>query len=102
MNSMNIARVINKGVDILLAVVESFLGLRFVLKLFGANPSAEFVSWLYSTSEPLLEPFKGMFPAPIIERGFILEFSTLFAMLMYALGAWLITELIVFIERATK
>lgn len=77
------------------AVVESFLGLRFLLKLFGANDTNGFVSWVYEMSDVLLEPFRGIFPAKVFENQYVLEFSTLFAMLMYAIIAlllmWLIT-----------
>lgn len=77
------------------AVVESFLGLRFLLKLFGANDTNGFVSWVYEMSDVLLEPFRGIFPAKVFENQYVLEFSTLFAMMMYAIIAlllmWLIT-----------
>lgn len=79
------------------AVVESFLGLRFLLKLFGANDTNGFVSWVYEMSDVLLEPFRGIFPAKVFENQYVLEFSTLFAMLMYAIIAlllmWLITAI---------
>jgi hypothetical protein len=77
------------------AVVESVLGLRFLLKLFGANDGNGFVDWVYEMSGALLEPFRGIFPAKVFENQYVFEFSTLFAMLMYAIGAlllmWLIT-----------
>ncbi|MEX0930174.1 MAG: YggT family protein [Candidatus Paceibacterota bacterium] len=88
-------------ISIVVSLVEIFLGLRLILKLLGANPNAGFVSWVYNTSEPLLVPFRGMFPAPAVEAGFILEFSTLFAILIYALVGWLLMELVDFIADAT-
>lgn len=79
------------------AVVESFLGLRFLLKLFGANGNNGFVDWVYEMSGALLEPFRGIFPSKVFENQYVLEFSTLFAMLMYAIIAllimWLITAI---------
>lgn len=77
-----------------LAVVEVFLGIRFLFKLFGANPNNGFVSWVYDMSAALLEPFRGIFSARVFENQYILEFSTLFAMLMYGLLALLIIALI--------
>lgn len=78
-------------------VVESILGLRFLLKLFGANAGNGFVSWVYEMSDVLLDPFRGIFPAKVFENQYVFEFSTLFAMLMYAIGAlllmWLITAI---------
>lgn len=66
-------------------LVEVALGLRFVLKLFGADASNGFVSWVYSMSSVLLAPFRGIFPVQVFENKYVLEFSTLFAMLVYAL-----------------
>lgn len=75
-------------------VVEGFLGLRFLLKLFGANPDAGFVSWVYEMSGVLLEPFRGIFPTKVFENQYVLEFSTLFAMMVYALFALLLMAVI--------
>lgn len=71
-------------------VVEGFLALRFLLKLFGANTSSGFVQWVYNMSAVLLQPFRGIFPATVIQNRYVIEFSTVFAMLMYAVIALLI------------
>lgn len=71
--------------NIFLAVVEGFLALRFLLKLFGANADNGFVNWVYEMSGVLLDPFRGIFPATVFENRYVFEFSTLFAMLMYAI-----------------
>ena len=74
-------------VNLFLAVVEGFLGIRFILKLFGANATNGFVSWIYDMSAVLLQPFRGIFPVKVLENKYVLEFSTLFAMMMYAILA---------------
>lgn len=83
--------------NVFVAAVEIILGLRFVLKLFGANGESGFVNWVYEMSGALLEPFRGVFPTKVFENQYVLEFSTLFAMLVYALGGllvmWVITAL---------
>lgn len=89
-------------INIIFGFVEAILGLRFVLKLFGASVTAPFVHWLYAMSEPLLHPFAGAFPSPAIEPGAILEFATLFAILIYALLRYLIIQLIFYIDYRTK
>lgn len=81
-------------VNVFFGLVEGILGLRFFLKLFGANPNNGFVDWVYEMSGVLLEPFRGIFPAKVFENQYVLEFSTLFAMLVYALIALLIIALI--------
>jgi YggT family protein len=80
-------------VNLFTAVVESFLGLRFLLRLFGANQTG-FVQWVYNMSDGLLAPFRGIFPTTVLEDRYVLEFSTLFAMLMYAILALILVWLI--------
>jgi hypothetical protein len=41
--------------------IEIILGLRFVLKLFGANPESQFVTWIYNWSAPFVAPFNNIF-----------------------------------------
>jgi len=97
----NIRYILLGLISIIITVVEILLGLRLILKLFSANQNAAFVSWIYGTTEPLLAPFEGMFPTAV-EQGFVLEFSTLFAILIYALVGWLLAELIDFIAEAAS
>lgn len=95
-------RFLNATIDVIVLIVEVALGLRLILKLFGANPQAGFVAWVYETTLPLLAPFMGAFPSPTIEGGFVLEFTTLFAMIIYALVAYLIQELLWHVHHASK
>lgn len=81
-------------INLFTAVVEGFLALRFIFRLFGANPDSGFVSWVYDMSDVLLEPFRGIFPTRVFENEYVLEFSTLFAMLMYAVLALLLVALV--------
>ena len=74
-------------------IAEAFLGLRFFLKLFAANPATPFVRWIYDTSQPILAPFAGIFPTRVTD-GFIFEISTLFAMIVYAIIYVLIEALL--------
>lgn len=84
--------------DIIFTFIEFLIGVRLILKLFGANPTAPFVTWIYDTSQALVGPFAGAFPAPRLSGGFVIEFSALFAMLIYAFIAYLISEFVKFIE----
>jgi uncharacterized protein YggT (Ycf19 family) len=82
-------------VNLFTGIVTIFLGLRFILKLFGANDANDFVGWVYDMSAVLLEPFRGIFPVEVIERQYVLEFSTLFAMVIYAILGMLLLALVV-------
>ena len=74
---------VTKGiVNLMLSLAVALLGMRFILKLFGANGSNEFVSWIYATSAEVLGPFRGVFPAQDVD-GFVVEFSTIFAVMVY-------------------
>lgn len=73
---------------IVISFVELMITFRVLLKLFGAHASAPFVAWVYATTAPLLQPFAGMFPSPVLEGGFIIEFSALFAIIVYGAIAY--------------
>jgi hypothetical protein len=77
-----------------MGIVEILLTLRFVLKLLAANPSASFVDWTYETTRPLLQPFLFAFPTPSIKGGFVLEFTTLFAILAYAFIGYVLQQVL--------
>jgi uncharacterized protein YggT (Ycf19 family) len=76
------------------------LMIRLLFRLFGANPSAPFVDFLYESTAPLLAPFRGIFTPYVIEPGLVLEFSTIIAIAIYSLVAWLLIEFIDFLEMA--
>ena len=69
---------------IFLVIVEVVLLLRFVLRLFAANASVGFVQWVYQTSDELLAPFRGIFPDQVFKSAFVLDLTTVFAMIIYA------------------
>lgn len=80
-------------------VTEVVLALGFVLLLFGANPDASFVAWVYRSMDRAMEPFRGIF-TPIDlglsgnkDVGAVLDTSVLFAMLVYGIVAWLVSLL---------
>jgi uncharacterized protein YggT (Ycf19 family) len=68
---------------IVLGVIEFFIGLRLVLRFFGANPKTPFVEWIYDTSNPLVAPFRDMFPSAKVGAMFTVEFNALIAVLFY-------------------
>jgi hypothetical protein len=72
------------------AVIEVMLAIRFILHLIGADPSNLFAGFLYSFTEIILVPFKGIVPSPSIHLYQSFEWSTLIAMAIYALVFWAI------------
>lgn len=71
----------------ILGLLETLLAFRLVLKLFAANPTAGFSKFIYNVSYPFAAPFLNVFRTTKIE-GNIFEWTTVLAMLVYALIAW--------------
>ncbi|HTK39678.1 MAG TPA: YggT family protein [Patescibacteria group bacterium] len=72
-------------INIVVGIAELFLGLRVLLKLFGANSANGFVQWVYDSSGVLLDPFRGVFPSKELASNSVVDFSALFAMLVYGI-----------------
>ena len=72
---------------LLFAVLEVLVLLRIGLKMVGANPDNTVVTLLYGITSLFLMPFVGLIGSPTV-GGTVLEISSLFAMLIYALVAW--------------
>jgi uncharacterized protein YggT (Ycf19 family) len=68
----------------LLGVLEVILVARFLLRFLAANPASGFTALVYALSEPFVLPFRGIFP-PVVTEGSVLEWSTIIAMIVYAL-----------------
>lgn len=66
----------------LLGLLEILLAFRFVLKLFGANPTAGFSSFIYGITHIFVAPFTSVFRMSQVS-GSIFEWTTLLAMIVY-------------------
>jgi uncharacterized protein YggT (Ycf19 family) len=84
----------------ILNVIEIILALRLIFRLLGANPGNGLVNFLYTISAPLVAPFVGIFRQPVVS-GSVLEWSTVIAMIIYAVVAYLIVQLIRTSTRST-
>lgn len=83
----------------LIGIMETFLGVRFFLKILGASQQASFVRWVYATTDSIMEPFIGMFPSPSLGPYFIIELNAIFAMIVYALVGYFIIRVIDFVYK---
>jgi len=68
-------------------VLEVLIALRIGLMLVGANPASPVVALIYGITALFLIPFVGLIGSPTF-GGMVLEISSMFAMLIYALIAW--------------
>ena len=74
-----------KGIQIvwyIIAVLEVMLVFRFILKLAGARPEAQFTNFIYNTTWPIVAPFASVFSQTTVQ-GSIFEWTTLLAMAVY-------------------
>ena len=76
-----------------LGILEALIALRIGLKLIGANPESPIVALIYGLTFLFLFPFEGMVATPSA-GSMVLELSSLFAMLIYALIAWAVERIV--------
>lgn len=95
---MNQSKLLSSLIQLIASLVEIIIGFRILLKLFGASTQAPFVRWIYQTSSPLLTPFSGMFPSPQLDGLFQIEFSAIFALIVYTFVFFLINEAVYIIN----
>lgn len=79
-------------VSILLGAIELILGFRLIFKFFSASTRAPFVAWLYGISAPLVAPFAGIIPSWKL-GGFMVDFASLAALIVYTLIGHFILEI---------
>jgi len=72
--------------------VDTLIAIRFLLKLFGANPAA-FVRFMYDLTWPLVVWFHGIFNTDQVGRS-VFEPESLVAIAIYTLIGWGIVSLI--------
>jgi hypothetical protein len=77
----------------LAALIDTLVGLRFLLKLFGASPLSSFVALIYAITSPLVAPFGNIFPVGGTS-GFVFEPASLVALVIYPLIALALVSLI--------
>jgi hypothetical protein len=85
---------------LIFGTLEALIAIRVVLKLLAANPQAGFTSFMYDLTAPFIAPFNGIFATPQ-SNGSVLEFSSLLAIVVYALLAYLIVRIIEIVDRRT-
>lgn len=88
-------------VGIVIGAIEFFLGIRFLFRLFGANPAAPFVNWIYEMTAPLIAPFSNIFPTSKVV-GFVFDFTTLFALFVYVFIGYLVLQFIAYIDHSVN
>jgi len=82
----------------LTGILETLLGVRFALRLFGANPNNQFAQLINSLSAPFIAPFSTLFISPTSSGGAnIVDVNIIVAIVAYALLSYLLVSLIRFL-----
>jgi hypothetical protein len=77
-----------------LIVLEVTLGIRFLFRLIGADPSNIFANFLYALTGVVLFPFSGIVHDPSFHANQAFELTTLIGMGIYWLVFWLLRSFI--------
>lgn len=96
-NNYTVRRIVNY----ILGVLEILLAFRFVFKLFVANPNSQFATLIYNITKGIVSPFTAVFDPYILhgaKANTVVEFSTLIAMVVFALLAWGLIKLFVILK----
>lgn len=100
MNSISPAILAERVINVIVGIIELLLAIRLVLELLGASAAAPFIAWIYNASWGLVAPFSGAFPSISLGGNSLIDFSTVLAMIAYAILAWIVTKLVFFIFNA--
>jgi uncharacterized protein YggT (Ycf19 family) len=84
--------VVRTLVNIVFGIIELLLSLRFIFKFFAVNVSTPFVTWVYGVTASLVSPFAKILP-DLNLGGFIVDFSTLAALIVYVLVGYLLLQI---------
>jgi uncharacterized protein YggT (Ycf19 family) len=82
-------------------LIEALIAIRLILKALGANPAAGFAQFIYGITTPLVSPFLNLFSNPSYQNS-VLELSSIVALIVYALVAWLLGKLVWIIVGETR
>ena len=82
----------------LLGMLQTLLIIRFLLRLFGANPQNSFAQLINNLSAPFMAPFSTLFISPTSAGGAnIFDINIVMAIVAYALLSYLAVLLVRFI-----
>jgi YggT family protein len=89
----SVARIVNV-VYFLFGILEFLLVVRVILHLVGANAENTFAIFIDGVSYPFVALFASLLQNPILGGASVLEVTTLIAMLVWAIVAWLMGRLV--------
>ena len=82
-------RILRAFINIVLGIIELLLSIRLIFKFLVVNAGTPFVAWLYGITARLVAPFAKILPDRKFS-GFVVDFATLSALIVYAIAGYLI------------
>ena len=76
---------VSQVVDYIFYLIYALLAIRLLLALLAARSSAGFVRLIYTVTDPLYRPFRGIVASPTVEGGYTLALPIVIAIIVYAL-----------------
>jgi Fe2+ transport system protein B len=85
-------RILRAFINLVVGVIELLLTFRFIFEFLVVNTGRPFVAWLNGATAPLVAPFAKILPNSKFS-GFVVDFATVAAIIVYALGGYLLLML---------
>jgi hypothetical protein len=84
---------ISQFIWLLFGGLEALIGIRVLLLLIAANPNNVLTAFVYQLSDLFLWPFRNIVANPAFQN-YVLEITSLIAMIVYPLIGWAIVRLV--------
>ncbi len=97
----DIAYKVTQAIYLIFGVTVGLVAIRFILRVLGASPNADFAGLIYNITAPLVQPFVGLFGITQAD-GAVFEPQSIVAMIVYALVGWLIGRLALILWGETR
>ncbi|MDZ4671511.1 MAG: YggT family protein [Phototrophicales bacterium] len=97
----SVARIVNISY-FLFGALELLLIVRFILYLVGANMTAGFGSFINTITAPFVALFSTLLQNPVISGSSILEITTIIAIIVWAMIAWVVARMLWLILSRTR
>jgi hypothetical protein len=93
-------RIIRAFINFVVGIIELLLTFRLIFKFLVVNAGTPFVAWLYGVTAWLVAPFAKIIP-DLKFSGFVVDFATLAALIMYAIAGYLILMIFSYPDKET-
>ena len=93
-------RIIRAFINIVVGIIELLLTFRLIFKFLVVNAGTPFVAWLYGVTARLVAPFAKILPDWKFS-GFVVDFATLTALIVYAIAGYLILMIFPYSRKKT-